>query len=900
MNAMGMLGSYISRGVHTVSDTFHPFGGAVDIIVVQQPDGSFKSSPWYIRFGKFQGFLKTKEKIVSISVNGVEAGIHMYLDHRGEAHFLKEIDIEEGELAILPQTSGDREEEEQFRKVQSCNHECSMTDLGTTKFAQNGKILARTSSRRSNILGLMFGRRSIKGNEMNGGVARVDSLERAKIAANLLELKWSTNLMDNSDFQYNPINEDDSSNKSTDLKGGKEEIPHPDVEHESDEIADSSDRIIVHNFSIESEHFEERIGCDSVTQGAVFEVSASEREDIVLGTISMEDSNCRNSGRNMETHTHFQEELACASGLSGQEAHVISVGSSRLLTFPPISSVPEELKENTEILNYKNSIGLQENFGLTDSVSVDSQTMPSSDGAFPSDEVLAEFGSRNSSQNALFEKHIQENDRSTTFCSNQQDKEVYLHESPNESSQLHGVENFGVNARTNCYLSNTINISQDYDTTSELLVVESREKSSDSEEDLFLFSHIDGFGFNEAKLEASSSATDEKEKPQLLYADDDSVEGHALKDGSGEDSSEDLLEESITSSSPIKIPRFKTSMEDSKISPKSLPTIRSCIHDLERSHKPSPLSTSLDVSFAKSKCHLSKMECSTTLNMEDDSQTNLVQENCTYEAVASTFDIKNGHVAKGMPICPILELSLCRHLLYEGMGLGAASQVFNSEKITVEKFHALGPPLLKNDKLVARIGGCYLPWSSAAPMVLQIITFGEEPIFKPQDVIMVERVEKKNELDVSFAEVSSEGSWKLWPFGFSRSKTIKAVQFTRDGIDQLNPGATSTTIKSSSGDDCIQKIKNRKKKVRWLTPSSEELAALNLKEGSNVVTFRFSTAMLGLQQVLFLLWILFRPCLKFMIMPAQIYFFNQVDARIYLLKWNTRIVISDVDGTITR
>lgn len=64
-----------------------------------------------------------------------------------------------------------------------------------------------------------------------------------------------------------------------------------------------------------------------------------------------------------------------------------------------------------------------------------------------------------------------------------------------------------------------------------------------------------------------------------------------------------------------------------------------------------------------------------------------------------------------------------------------------------------------------------------------------------------------------------------------------------------------------------------KKKVRWLTPSSEELAALNLKEGSNVVTFRFSTAMLGLQQV---------------------------DARIYLWKWNTQIVISDVDGTITR
>jgi phosphatidate phosphatase LPIN len=28
--------------------------------------------------------------------------------------------------------------------------------------------------------------------------------------------------------------------------------------------------------------------------------------------------------------------------------------------------------------------------------------------------------------------------------------------------------------------------------------------------------------------------------------------------------------------------------------------------------------------------------------------------------------------------------------------------------------------------------------------------------------------------------------------------------------------------------------------------------------------------------------------------------FDQVDAQIYLWKWNTRIVITDVDGTITK
>lgn len=101
MYAVGRLGSYITRGVYTVSGSFHPFGGAVDIIVVEQPDGSFKSSPWYVRFGKFQGVLKAREKIVNICVNGIDANFHMYLDNRGEAYFLREVEGDEGGICFI-------------------------------------------------------------------------------------------------------------------------------------------------------------------------------------------------------------------------------------------------------------------------------------------------------------------------------------------------------------------------------------------------------------------------------------------------------------------------------------------------------------------------------------------------------------------------------------------------------------------------------------------------------------------------------------------------------------------------------------------------------------------------------------------------------------------------------
>ncbi|MCI05367.1 phosphatidate phosphatase LPIN1-like, partial [Trifolium medium] len=93
-------------GVYSVATPFHPFGGAVDVIVVQQQDGTFRSTPWYVRFGKFQGVLKGAEKIVRINVNGVESNFHMYLDNSGEAYFVKEVD--DNEVATNSDSTGNR------------------------------------------------------------------------------------------------------------------------------------------------------------------------------------------------------------------------------------------------------------------------------------------------------------------------------------------------------------------------------------------------------------------------------------------------------------------------------------------------------------------------------------------------------------------------------------------------------------------------------------------------------------------------------------------------------------------------------------------------------------------------------------------------------------------------
>lgn len=63
--------------------------GAVDIIVVPQRDGTLRSTPFHVRFGKFHLFTPTSKRIF-ISVNGEKIdGVEMRLSQTGEAHFVR-------------------------------------------------------------------------------------------------------------------------------------------------------------------------------------------------------------------------------------------------------------------------------------------------------------------------------------------------------------------------------------------------------------------------------------------------------------------------------------------------------------------------------------------------------------------------------------------------------------------------------------------------------------------------------------------------------------------------------------------------------------------------------------------------------------------------------------------
>ena len=78
--------------------------GAIDIIVVRQPDGTLRSTPFHVRFGKLQ-LLKPREKVVGLTVNGTKVEPWMKLGYSGEAFFIEEGTVDPLTLSELKSPS---------------------------------------------------------------------------------------------------------------------------------------------------------------------------------------------------------------------------------------------------------------------------------------------------------------------------------------------------------------------------------------------------------------------------------------------------------------------------------------------------------------------------------------------------------------------------------------------------------------------------------------------------------------------------------------------------------------------------------------------------------------------------------------------------------------------------
>ncbi|XWS24254.1 hypothetical protein CRYUN_Cryun28dG0085100 [Craigia yunnanensis] len=987
MYAVGRLGSYISRGVYTVSGPFHPFGGAVDIIVVEQPDGSFKSSPWYVRFGKFQGVLKTREKVVSICVNGIEANFHMFLDHKGEAYFLREVDVEvgESEAVLSPFSSGDETDEPSSgnrrpMKSKSCNYEADKSNSVGQVDVSNGKIVARTSSRRSRIFGLVFGQRSTKEDgyrEGSGGdgVMRVGSLERAEIAANLLEMKWSTNLASNR--SNNNASQVSSANNALDNKGSDEEMQINDEEnqfqssvHDKEEkineenqfqssVHDKEENIndeenqfhsSVHEENINDEENQfhssvhdkeensidyqtllnetdfcnkQKVGCShsglenleySVEEASIQVSCVSTEQQIVENSLlgeGMEDK-CKviaNISGTIDDHSvgnfdHNENEMGAVSGMSGpdlqsqyklaafidkqfdeepavNERNVVlpgcGISNKETVSERVQSFVYCETSDSSVITLDGSSEQTHQTLCLSDvgngKVHVHAETLVTTTELVPEVTVLNQAEDMElDSGGALTasESYSQMVSVDPVIGSMEEMKSDIIHTTSTFSDLGDQVED-EKNSKDVFHPSlESVDDSQNFYGDSD--PKRSVSPSESSEDEQFLFSDLDEFKLHKPdcvnKDLHPSICTENEEVNGLCNVNNESYlnpDKFILENPSTD--LENSVEKSRIISNPISISRnHRVAGEKNGWQVESLPNMWSPVTKFgANNHR--PLSHSLDSNSVTMKWISIRKDDSSCIRSDADEEQPLAHERSSSEESETSGNLKNTLYN------PAVEISLCKHLLYEGMGTEAACQVFDAEKLDSKKFSSLGPAVVKNDRLVVRIAGHYFPWDAAAPTLLGMVTFGSEEIFEPKGMIPVERVEKTIEGDPSKAIVSRSGSWRLWPFSLKRSRYRKAVQPAQVDTRDLDAENAADGTVASDDDKNLLKPKQVKKMIRAITPTSEQLASLNLKDGMNHITFTFSTAMLGKQQV---------------------------DARIYLWKWNTHIVISDVDGTITK
>ncbi|XP_065880705.1 phosphatidate phosphatase PAH2-like [Euphorbia lathyris] len=753
MYAVERLGSYITRGVYTVSGPFHPFGGAVDIIVVEQPDGSFKSSPWYIKFGKFQGVLKAREKEVTINVNGTDANFHMFLDPRGEAHFLREVEGGEGEsVSYVSYSSDDMDDQSQesrrIIKSKSCSYDGSESNSVIQFDESNGKIVAVTNSQQSRISRFMFGQRSMVGDvyrkgDDNVGVRRMSSLESAEIAADLVE----TFMLDEADLAKTlvQISEISRSIDEPRLKNADEDENAKDVTAavtcSNSQIADVE--------ACPEKKFDKNL--------------ASDERDAVLSSIDIPQE--KNALSRVQSSIYCETSRSLIMGSDGlqdqsEEMLYLANGGSGDSHFcvETLHTTTKPLTEDTG--NHQTGdLGLEGKHNGRSDIS-SHQTNPSSpsihghgrvDLGLPVT-VTTSYTQMVCITPAIGSTEVKSKGASSISCiSNSVDQiqdEVYSGDKVARNKLLESVDDSG-ELTEDCSLTKAAKVPL----------------SESSEEDQFFFSDIDDCEPGENQGEPIfPDAVDKENSVQM----------------NGSQNFESLTENSKVFSSPICIPRRHA-------------------------------------------------DPGAEVARQTESLPNMWSDTRQAESLPNMWsDIDNlGTKKVHHPLSHSLELdSNSLELNYKNSATGNENQSpqgdFNKEDTQASEG-------IKDGVNNPAVG------------------------------------------DPSKAIDATSGSWSLWPFPFRSSKSKKTMQPTLNDTQKSDAGNVSASSLATDNDK--NDVKDMKKIVKANTPTSEELASLNLKEGSNAVTFTFSTAMLGKQKV---------------------------DARIYLWKWNTRIVISDVDGTITK
>uniref|UniRef100_A0A669DV96 phosphatidate phosphatase n=1 Tax=Oreochromis niloticus TaxID=8128 RepID=A0A669DV96_ORENI len=234
---------------------------------------------------------------------------------------------------------------------------------------------------------------------------------------------------------------------------------------------------------------------------------------------------------------------------------------------------------------------------------------------------------------------------------------------------------------------------------------------------------------------------------------------------------------------------------------------------------------------------------------------------------------------------PDVTLSLCGGLTENAE---ISKERFMEHIITYHEF-AENPAIIDNPNLVVRIGNRYYNWTLAAPLILSLQAFQKNLPKVTCEAWVKEKMPKKS------------GRWWFWrkradstikqvcmllvQVTKTKFEVVSAVNFCSLFIESVLPKARDSSsdeeAKEVSAASCQERLQpvdgqhhpsphTYRKSLRL---SSDQIASLKLKEGPNDVTFSITTQYQG-------------TC--------------RCEGTIYLWNWDDKVIISDIDGTITK
>uniref|UniRef100_A0A8C1X069 phosphatidate phosphatase n=2 Tax=Cyprinus carpio TaxID=7962 RepID=A0A8C1X069_CYPCA len=234
---------------------------------------------------------------------------------------------------------------------------------------------------------------------------------------------------------------------------------------------------------------------------------------------------------------------------------------------------------------------------------------------------------------------------------------------------------------------------------------------------------------------------------------------------------------------------------------------------------------------------------------------------------------------------PDVTLSLCGGLSENGE---IPKEKFMEHIITYQEF-AENPAIIDNQNLVVKIGNRYYNWTLAAPLILSLQAFQKNLPKATEEAWVKERMPKKSgrwwfwrkRADSTIKQSESTGKLEIKQSQMEEGSSTLSMESharkvdTRDSSSdeegkEVSAAASSMERKVQSEPHSHTSTHAYRKSLRL---SSDQIASLKLKEGPNDATFSITTQYQG-------------TC--------------RCEGTIYLWNWDDKVIISDIDGTITK